>query len=115
MSEPSTPREQRDAYEAGYRDGESSLLADVNTLCDQLGIDVDDLHAFEAIRRAVDRLRTRKVFVVIEFTGTPAAVDGAIVQGAFSTRDAAEARIAALTTSRRGPDWFAVEECVLDA
>lgn len=49
-----TPRE---AYDVGYRNGESSLLADVNTLCEQLDIDVDDLHEFEAIRREVGRLR----------------------------------------------------------
>jgi hypothetical protein len=45
-------------YETGYRNGESSLLADVNTLCDQLGIDVGDRHEFEAIHAEVERLKS---------------------------------------------------------
>jgi hypothetical protein len=49
-----TPRE---AYETGYRNGESSLEADVSTLCDQLDIEVDELHPIEAIRREIERLR----------------------------------------------------------
>jgi hypothetical protein len=45
-------------YEVGYKDGESSLLADVNTLCDQLDIDIgEDEHEFAAIRSEVERLR----------------------------------------------------------
>ena len=44
-------------YETGYRNGESSLLADVNTLCDQLGIEVGDRHELTAIREEIERLR----------------------------------------------------------
>lgn len=45
-------------YDEGYRDGESSLLADVNTLCDQLDVELgEDQHEFDAIREEVRRLR----------------------------------------------------------
>jgi hypothetical protein len=48
------------AYEDGYRDGESNLLADVSTLCDQLDIDVRlDEHEFTAITREITQLRAR--------------------------------------------------------
>jgi hypothetical protein len=53
-------------YETGYRNGESSLLADVSTLCEQLDIDVGDRHEFEAIRAEVERLKS-----VIERKCTP--------------------------------------------
>jgi hypothetical protein len=44
-------------YETGYQNGESNLLADVFTLCDQLDIEVGDEGSFEAIRAEVTRLR----------------------------------------------------------
>jgi hypothetical protein len=47
------------AYEIGYQNGESSLLADVNTLCDQLDIELDGRHEFDAIRAEINGLRAK--------------------------------------------------------
>lgn len=49
----------RSIYERGYRDGESNLLADVATLCEQLDIEVGDRHEFDAIRDEIELLRGR--------------------------------------------------------
>lgn len=48
-----------EAYKVGYENGESNLLADVNTLCDQLGIDLGGRSEFEAIRSEVESLRAK--------------------------------------------------------